>query len=263
VKDGDAEIAVPHLLWGVLGTIQPDRAASLLLAGDDDGLTARFLYIWPEPRPPRRPTVAPDAVAAQAALARLRALPWPETPARRILPFTEQAACILQEWRTETAAMEAGASGLFLSWVGKLPGFAVRLAVIFEHLEGCSGADRPAPEKITDKSMLRAVTLLQDYAVPMARRTFGEAKLPERERDARALARWLRRQRPLPETLNARTLRRMADGPGIGDADRLNAALRELADADWLRSAPAREGKTPGRQRGDWLVNPRLADALG
>ncbi len=239
-KDGDAEIAVPHLLWSVLGGIQPDRAASLLLAGDDDGLTARFLYIWPEPRPPRRPTVAPDTDAAEAALARLRSLPWSEAPACRVLPFTEAAAVVVQQWREHVAVMEAGASGLFLSWLGKLPGFAVRLAVILQHLAWCV-SDGDPPDVISEKSIVRAVTLLDGYAVPMARRTFGQAALPQQERDARTLAQWLIGRSPLPATINAREMRRMADGPGIGDAGRMAAGLRELAEADWLRPAGGRE----------------------
>jgi hypothetical protein len=52
-------------------------------------------------------------------------------------------------------------------------------------------------------------------------------------------------------------MRRMADGPGIRDADRMNAALEELSDADWVRPAPARSAGY-GRQRLDWAVNPAL-----
>jgi hypothetical protein len=100
-----------------------------------------------------------------------------------------------------------------------------------------------------------AADFLEDYAVPMARRVFGEASLPQAERDARTLARWLVRQDPLPETINARELRRMSRGPGITNADRMSAALDELAEADWVRPAPARAGGY-GRPRHDWSVNP-------
>jgi hypothetical protein len=93
----------------------------------------------------------------------------------------------------------------------------------------------------------------------MARRVFGEAALPQAERDARTIARWLVRQIPLPETVNARDLRRMANGPGIRDVDRVNGALEELADAGWVRAAPTRAGGY-GRQRLDWAVNPALAE---
>ena len=38
-------------------------------------------------------------------------------------------------------------------------------------------------------ALTRALGFLAEYAVPMAKRTFGEAALPEAERDARRLAR--------------------------------------------------------------------------
>jgi hypothetical protein len=259
VKDGELGVAVPHLAWGVLGGIQPDRVASLLMAGDDDGLAARFLYTWPAPRPPRRPQRAPRSDFLLAMLRRLRELPW-QPPEPVVLPFTEEAAAALQDWREEAAAMEAEAAGLFLSWLGKLPGFTVRLAVVFEHLAWLEREYAPPPEAVGMDAVARALGFLADYAVPMARRVFGEAALPEAERDARRLGRWyLRQPAPWPETLNARALRRAANGPGIPTASRITAALEELAELGWVRAAPAREGSA-GRQRADWTVNPALRE---
>jgi hypothetical protein len=261
IKDGDREVTVPHLLWGVCGGIQPDRIASQLLAGDDDGLAARFIYTWPLPLPPRRPDRAPDNTLALAALRRLIELPW-QPPDPIILPFTDDAAAALQDFREEVADLENGASGMFLSWIGKLPGFCVRLAVIFQHLAWCWEDPSPSPpSQIEEWAVEATADFLEVYAVPMARRVFGEAALPQEERDARAVARWLIRQNPIPETINARDLRRMADGPGIRTAERMDAALEELADAGWVRPAPARAGGY-GRQRHDWAVNPALADIV-
>ncbi len=48
-------IVVPSLTLSIMGGIQPDRLATLVLSGDDDGLAARFLYLWPERTPPKRP----------------------------------------------------------------------------------------------------------------------------------------------------------------------------------------------------------------
>ena len=109
-----------------------------------------------------------------------------------------------------------------------------------------------------------AADFLERYAVPMARRVFGEASLPKAERDARAIARWLAKQNPVPDTINERELRRMSGGPGIREAARITAAMAELAEADWLRPAPSRSDGY-GRQRQDWAVNPAvrgLADEL-
>lgn len=263
VKDGDDAPDVPHLTVGILGAFQPDRLASALLVGDDDGLPARFLYSWPvqSATVPPRPGRDPLPIDLIAALRRLRDLPMPEgSPV--IMMFDEDAADTLNMWRQEVRDIETGATGLFLSWVGKLPGMAVRLAPIVAHLTWlCASGERPPPDRITLDDLVRVLGFLTDYAVPMARRAFGEAALPEAERDARRLARWyLRQPVPRPDVLNARDLRRMADGPGIETAARIEAAMMELTELGWVRFAPGREGTTSGRRRSDWSVNPAVRD---
>jgi hypothetical protein len=261
VKDGEHELIVPHLLWGVCGGIQPDRIATQLLSGDDDGLAARFVYGWPDPLPPRRPSGVPDHTPALTALRRLVALPW-QPPDPVMLPFTDAAAAALQDFREEVADLERSAASIFLSWLGKLPGFSVRLAVILQHLAWCWNDPPPLPpNEIDEWAIAAAADFLEQYAIPMARRVFGEAALLQADRDARTIARWLIRQNPVPETINARDLRRMARGPDVRDADQMNAALEELADAGWVRPAPGRAAGY-GRQRLDWAVNPALAEMV-
>ena len=174
-----------------------------------------------------------------------------------MLPFTEDAAAALQAWREEAADLEEGRSRNVPSWLGKLPGFCLRLAVILEHLEWCWARQAPPPDRIKLNAVAAAADFLERYAVPMARRVFGEASLPKSERDARAIARWLTKQKPVPDTINEREMRRMSGGPGIREAARISAAMTELVDAGWLRPAPSRsEGH--GRQRQDWAVNPAV-----
>lgn len=262
VKDGDEPLVVHHLLWAVLGGIQPDRVASLMMGGDDDGLSARFLYCWPEPLPPRRPSSVPDTDAAIARFRRLRALVWGNDPEPQIVPFSEAAADVVQEWREQIARLEQSEAGLFLSWIGKLPGMAIRLALILEYLAWSGSPDgTPEPEEISERAIVAAVVFLDGFAIPMARRTFGAAALPQAERDARRLARWLIHQTPIPETVNARDLRRLREGPQIGDAERMEAALRELEGARWCRATPTRAGGTSGRTRKDWTINPAIERA--
>jgi hypothetical protein len=253
VKDGDQEIVVPHLLWGVCGGIQPDRVASQLLTGDDDGLAARLLFTWPASREPRRPTLIPDHDRALRAFRRLRDLPW-QPPEPTIVPFTDAAANLLQVWREEVWGLEKSASGLFLSWLGKLPGFCVRLSVILQHLDWAWSGEAAPPSHIEPQAVARAADLLEQYALPMARRVFRDAAMPEQERDARTIARWLVQQRPVPDAINSRELRRMANGPGVNEPDRLTAALRELEAAGWVSPNPNRDSGH-GRQRSDWAVH--------
>lgn len=259
VKDSDP-VLIPHLLWSIVGTIQPDRVATLMMAGDDDGLTARMLYCWPDRVPPRRPSCRADTSAALDRLRRLRGISWEDEPEPKILPFTKAAADAFQEWRKQVAEMESEAAGLMLSWLGKLPGMAVRLALILELLAWSeSGDGTPEPQTVCQHSVIAAITFLYEFALPMARRTFGAAALPEPERDARRLARWLLQQRPMPKTVNAKSLRRMARGPAISDSKRMDAALVELEAAGWVRAAFSRTSGH-GRQRKDYAVNPALAE---
>lgn len=259
VKDADP-VVIPHLVWSIIGTIQPDRAASLLMSGDDDGLAARILYCWPDPLPPRRPSCQADTEAALNRLRRLRNIPWDGEPEPKLVPFTEDAAAKLHMWRIEVAELESNAAGLMLSWLGKLPGMALRLALIFELLAWSEMSDgAPESEKIDEQAITAAITFLREFGIPMATRTFGAAALPQSERDSRVLARWLLQQRPFPAKINARDLRRRGDGPAIPDAERMEAALRELEAAGWCR--PAHRSGGIGRARKDWEINPKLSNA--
>ena len=252
VKDATPKpIVVPALTIGIAGGIQPDRLNTAVLCGDDDGLAARFIYVWPDPAPPRRPAVtAPEGALLK--LARIYAIEGD----RVILPLEETAATALQAYREQIAATEADAAGLFLSWVGKLPGMAVRLAVILEHLHWSGErASDPPPTRVSEIAAISAIAFLDAYALPMARRCFGEAALPQSERDVIALARWIIAQDPLPEMVNAPALRRH-HAPIGRDAARYDVALTELAEAGWLRRVSSRSSS--GRPSKDWAVNPRL-----
>ena len=228
-------IMVPSLTLAIMGGIQPDRLATLVLSGDDDGLAARFLYLWPERTPPKRPD-NPVPSGAKAKLIKLADLEEKrdEFGNRIALRFDETAASALQEYRKQVATAEAEASGLYLSWLGKLPGVAVRLAVMFEHLYWCGDNEHEAPpDSISERAAVAAIAFLDRYAAPMARRCFGEAALPQVDIDARALARWIKEHSP--STINARDLRR-AGALSTKDAARYDAAIAELEAAGWLRS---------------------------
>ncbi len=99
VEDRDAPVDVPRLTWAVLGGIQPDRLASMLLSGDDDGLSARFLYCLPAPpagvsAPPGREG---PPFALEDMLRRLRGMPVREDGDPVELRLTPEAVEALQE----------------------------------------------------------------------------------------------------------------------------------------------------------------------
>jgi Protein of unknown function (DUF3987) len=122
-------------------------------------------------------------------------------------PPTWEAISAIDHWRQEVTVRAKPASGLYKGWLGRLPGLCLRLATVLTYLEWCGGPeDRREPQEIDALAIARARRFLIEYTVPMARRVFGEMAPPEEERDARALAKWLVAQEPVPEVLNEREL---------------------------------------------------------
>jgi Protein of unknown function (DUF3987)/Bifunctional DNA primase/polymerase, N-terminal len=252
-------IIIPHLSIGVLGGIQPEKLAELM-KGPDDGLPSRFAWVWPETIPPRRPKMTADRNSALVALRRLASLKMAtddlDNPQPRIVLLTEEAAALFQEWRQEHRVQSMGLSGAIASAWGKAQGQLLRLALILQHLWWCTTSDE-APETISAVAIKGAAALVEDFFKPMAARVYGDAALPERDRLAAVVARWIIKTRPT--SINARKLRREARLPGLKEADKVRLALEVLEDADWLRRVPERDGETVGRPRGDYVLNPKLA----
>jgi hypothetical protein len=95
----------------------------------------------------------------------------------------------------------------------------------------------------------------------MAERAYGDAGVPEADRLATVVARWIVDKKIMDKTpaiINARDLRRAGGLPGLREIDKVKAALGVLVEADWLVPAPSRAGSGGGRKRDDYLVNPRL-----
>ena len=265
----DEPLVVPFLSVSIIGGVQPDLLAKFLTSGDDDGLASRFLFVWPENVPFERPKRTLNALFALSALGKLHALEMGRddqgNPAPTLVPFSEEAAHELEAWRKGQTTREAGVSGLLLSHVGKLPGIVVRLSLVLTFLEWAATPNAPEPTEIPKRHALAAIGLVDAYFLPMARRCFGDAALPQELRDAAAVAKWI--VRPLdpekgeqrPTTINATELRR-GEGSPVRDAGRMRAALAELEDLGWVMSVGGREGG-PGRPRSDYAVNPRVFEA--
>ena len=170
---GRDAVYIDFLSVGVLGGIQPDRLKSLLFKTDDDGLLARFLPVWPHPAPIKRPGEGGDDTFLSAALERLIALQMPAnvdgTLHPWVVPFTDEAATLFQTYRETVRGWEAGAEGLLLSFIGKLPGLAVRLSLILAFLDfAADGFEQP--DAISVNAFGRAAHFVETYVLPMSRR---------------------------------------------------------------------------------------------
>jgi hypothetical protein len=255
---GRKPVYIPRLTIGVLGGIQPDRLKSLLFEADDDGLLARFWPIWPDPVPVKRPTAVGNDTLIEAVLARLLSLdlvtgedgearPW-------FVPFDEPARALLDDFRAEVRRWEAEAEGLLLSFIGKLPGMAARLALVLSCLDWASG-EGDEPRGLGGAHFGRAAHLVESYLLPMARRAYAEASVPKAVRAAKRLAHLIREQGW--RRFTSRDVLRL-DRSGLGTAAELNPALEVLEDGDVIRPVAAPRSPQGGRPARVYDVNPAL-----
>jgi hypothetical protein len=256
----DRPIMIPRFALSVLGGIQPDKLRACIMDGEDDGLAARFLYVWPDKVPRRRPKSFANNAWATAALRRLRDLALlakEPDPVPVVIPLSAAALDDFDTWWCDLGRRGDHESGKIAGYVGKLGGVCLRLALVLEYL-GWAGspAATPEPTEIGSASLAAARSLIDDYFLPMARRAFGDAALPPERKIASALARYLATTGT--RTFNARDLRRRGVVPGIDDAKTAEAAISQLLDCNLVRLIGEREGGSPGRPRKDYEVNPAL-----
>ncbi len=257
VKNGQA-IIIPHLSIGVLGGIQPDKLATALLKGDDDGLTARFMYFWPDPVPLERPK---NVMGGKEALKAFRALHGLEMGTDEqgnglpvVVPLTEEAADFFQAWRVKHHENEL--EGAIKGWWGKMPGVCLRLALTFEGL--WNAVDEKGVDHVCKQAVEASTVMIDDYLLPMAMRAFGDAALTDKERNAAVLAKWILKNRP--ERINTRELSRGVGTPNLRKTNDIRSAIEVLLEAGWLRANSGRAGGTKGRRRGDYEINPCVND---
>jgi hypothetical protein len=137
-------IRIEHASLAIVGGMVPDRLRQTL-ADADDGLTARLIYVWPEPLPIGPLADSGDVKSAErrdklmGAARRLRKLEMGADnhgtlapKALRLDPHTPDAFELFDEQRREWVKRARAASGLAAGWAGKNPGRALCLALVFE-----------------------------------------------------------------------------------------------------------------------------------
>lgn len=165
-------VHVERLSIGVTGGIQPDRLKSLLLKSDDDGSLARFLPIFPDLAPIRRPSRIVDDGFIEHAPNRLLSLqmitddrdvtrPW-------LVHFPEETRDLLVDFRAQARVAEGESEGLLLSFLGKTPGFVVRLSLLLTYMDWSVSPEIEPHEGLPD-NFRRAAYYIENYAIPMAR----------------------------------------------------------------------------------------------
>jgi hypothetical protein len=248
---------IRHLSVGVLGGVQPDKLPAII-SGPDDGLAARFLWAWPDVssgfsllREDSNDALAQDAFAKLADLSMgSDEFGLPEPKRLRLAPDAEDA---IEEFGREMAKRADEATGVFSGALGKARGHVMRLSNVIEHLWWCGELKGAEPAVISRHAVVAAAGLLDGYFIPMAGRVFGDASIPTAERNAMALARYLRAHRM--KEFNAKKMRREIGG-NLREAAPMEAACNALVDAGLIRARFERAGSTPGRPAKNFEVNP-------
>ncbi len=255
---GRDPVYIEFLSVGVLGGIQPDRLSSLLLKTEDDGLLARFIPVWPNPAPISRPETGSDEGFLTTAMDRLLNLQMPIGKEGNVqpwyVPFSDEAAQACQTYREAVGAWETGAEGLLLSFIGKLPGLAVRLSLILSFLDYAAYGENQ-PEDIEVDAFRRAAHFMEFYALPMARRAYAEAALVKPERAARRLV-GIIKERGL-KWFNSREILRI-EKAGLKTKIELDPALSLLEEANVIRQRKTQPGAKGGAPQRLFDVNPAL-----
>jgi len=261
VKYNSAPVRIKRASLAIVGGMVPDRLREALV-DVDDGLAARFVYVWPE-----LVKIAPlvnsrDAEAAErrkrlmTAARLLRALPMDSDdrgePAPRALRLDADALQLFGELRGKAMEQARTASGLAAGWHGKTPGRALRVALVYGMLtRAAAGGGESA--SVSADAMARAGRYL-DYAAAMLDRVLGQLAISRAEADAAMIARHVLAS--CGRRLNERELYQTPGFTWARDAVRRNAALATLNQAGWIRHGNV---AGPGRPRGDWDVSPHLA----
>jgi hypothetical protein len=260
-RKGSGSIHVKFCGISVLGSIQPDKIVDLL-GGANDGLVPRILWAWPERMPPKRPTGRVDMSALDAAYQRLEMLQWGSdaegNSAPVVLPLAGRAADIFHMWEVENAASDGDGGSLYEAFVGKLSGAALRLALVSE-LTAWAFNRGEEPREVSERSIAAAITFAEDYLKPMAGRVYGDAAVPDGERNAALLARYIRRHGF--SSINLREMRRTPHKSHLKPLQpkqALEDAMDLLENAGWARADFHRDGDNPGQPRKDYRINPKV-----
>jgi hypothetical protein len=260
VKHRGQPMRILRTAVGIFGGMQPDRLREAL-AGADDGLAARFVYIWPDPPPISKLISEPDEATRDRrdrlvrAARRLHGLHMgmdaAGDPAPGLLRLDPGARALFDELRQEAMLRARSSRGLAGGWHGKTPGRALRLALVYELL-GWSACLGPEPPVVSGDAMTRAAGYL-DYLAAMFDRTTAGLSIGRDEADAAVIGRCILSRHPT--VLNERELYQLPGWSWLRENARRASALRVLTEAGWMRRT---NGTGSRRPRGDWQISPRL-----
>ncbi len=265
VKNAGKPVVVPYASLAILGGLQPDKLREAM-AGADDGLSARFCYVWPR-LAPYAPLREEDHIESQkrrdfllVLVRRLRGLQMDEdkdgSVSPRIVRLSDEAMRLFETARHEAIEKARDAKGLAAGWHGKTPARALRLALTIEYLRWAIDSSASEPHDISAASMAHACTYL-DYLEAMFDRVLHGLAVDEAETDAVSIMRFIVNNKA--DLINERTLYQTSGFGHLRKKAPRQAAFNILERDGWIRRAGL---ALIGRKRSDWEVNPMVAGGL-
>lgn len=247
-------IEVPRASISLIGGVQPDKLESII-TGSNDGLSARFLYVYPNPFPPKRPTKTPKPYYLPTLFRSIvNNLPIGREPRR--IPFDEVGANLLEAYRLNLHDKIKDCSGHYQAFLGKQSGYVARIALILHIINWASNSPNEPTNAIPSETVAKAIQLSNEYFIPMAQKMFKDSHKPAHVVKTEAMAQWIIKNRP--SIINKRDIYTKAKISGIKSAKDAQAVIDELVAANWLIPSPSRAGNTSGRPKLDYSVNPRV-----
>lgn len=249
-------IIVDHLSVSILGGTQPDKLDSMLINSDDDGLTARFLTVYPNQAPLQRPVASLDEQFAVDAFKRLISLQpsYDEHGTRRplFIHLDDDAQLMLQDFRKQCLEWEGEAAGLMKSHIGKLPGIVVRVSLALALLDWSLSPENPPVSVITKEHIGRACHYVGEHLRKHAYRAYGAASLPHEVKGARTVAEIILKERRTQISTREIQRKRLR---GIQSSKEILPAVTLLVEAGWLALSP---NLSEGRPAKLYDVNPKI-----
>lgn len=173
-------------------------------------------------------------------------------PKLRIIPLSHDAAELFDSWWRSLPERE-GTNARMNGWWGKSQGAALRLALVLEYLNWAVSNEQREPNEVSAETMEKVIRFMDLYVGPMAEIAHGVAGSTEVDPITLMLAQHIREKGLMEFTV--RELHRSGPMRNCA-AEEIKAACFDLVGYGWLQAAPIRQGDTPGKSQGRFLVNP-------
>ncbi len=258
--DGERQ-EIQNLLVSVFGTIQPQRLIETVLSDRGDGFLARFLWVYPEPKPAAIPQNTVLSGKVLSAFEKLDSLlnPYMDNAEKqkKCLPLSVKAREAFSVWFISHSNKSQQEESLLKYFLGKGQGYVLRFALLFEMLWWAS-SEYSEPTEISLEAIKTAIELYDTYLTPMCERVYNMYYSPSQNIEARSLARYI-----IENKLCSFTLRDIYNNGNIANLRRkeqVQIAANKLMDLGWLSCKSSRAGTSVGRMRKTFYVNPEVYD---